>query len=276
MAHEQTPDAEVDRRTRPLTSASSAGPDSASMQGPSARFGGAVLQLPLSAAGARTLFLCLICVEIGFAGIHLVVQLTEEFIRWGPINPFFNLDAERSIPTWFSVIQLFVIGAVLLLMAANNRQQEILPNWLLLLGAAAFVLLSADESAVIHERITETVTRLQQEWVQFPGGYGDWIVPYLLLCLGVLLVLARPLARIVRNYPVEASIAVGGGVVIVSGAVGLEIVSYRLRDDKGFWYQLEVAGEEFLEMAGASMILYATLLLAIRAATSVRSADSDP
>lgn len=237
------------------------------MQSFAARFGDTGLQIPISVAGARMLFLCLIGLEVGLAGMHLVVQLTDEFVRWGPIKPLFNLDKETSIPTWFSTIQLFIIGAVLLLIVVNNRQPQRLSNRLLFLGAAGFILLSADEGAQFHERIKEPVVRLGQDWIQFPGGYGDWIIPYLFLCLVALIVLARPLARVIRNYPKEASIAIGGVFLIVLGAVGLEIISYLLREDGGVWYAIEVAGEEFAEMAGASMILYAALLLATKAAS---------
>jgi len=245
------------------------------MQGFAARFGDTGLQIPISVAGARMLFLCLIGIEVGLVGIHLVVQLTGEFVRWGPIRPLFNLDKETSLPTWFSTIQLFIIGAVLLLIAINNRQPQRLPSWLLLLGATGFILLSADEGAQFHERIKEPVVRLGQEWIQFPGGYGDWIIPYLLLCLVALIVLARPLARVIRNYPTEASIAVGGVFLIVLGAVGLEVISYFLREDGGIWYAIEVAGEEFAEMAGASMILYAALLLATKAASETSCSGFD-
>jgi hypothetical protein len=49
------------------------------------------------------------------------------------------------------------------------------------------------------------------------------------------------------------------------GVIGLELASYVfLREDSGVWYEVEVAAEEFLEMAGTSVILYAILLLATK------------
>lgn len=258
MAHEKTGSAKVDRRDPPAVR--QYGRFGCSLRG------GTNLQVPLSVASARVLFLCLIGIEIALAGVYLAVQLTEEFVRWGPIRPLFNLDGETSLPTWFSTIQLFIISVVLLLIVVNNRQPQRLPNWLLLIGATGFTLLSVDEGAQLHERIKEPVVKFGPEWIQFPGGYGDWIIPYLLLCLVALVVLVRPLASVIRNYPREALIAIGGAIVIVLGAVGLEAVSYFLREDGGVWYAIEVAGEEFAEMAGASMILYAALLPAIRTA----------
>ena len=46
------------------------------------------------------------------------------------------------------------------------------------------------------------------------------------------------------------------------GGVGLEIISYQfLREDEtSLFYIVEVAFEEFLEMLGASLILYGAIL----------------
>jgi hypothetical protein len=224
------------------------------------------LRVPLSAAGARAMLFWLIGMELGLVLLHLVLQYTAPFFPWGPIEGLFDLDEEISIPTWFSTVQLFVIGVVLMLATVCNRQTLWLPNWLLLLGGAAFVLLSADEGAMIHERITSALKRLGQDWLLFRGERGGWILPYLVIGVAGLLIVFRPLSKVVRRYPTESLIAVGGAVMIGVGAVGLEIVSYYFLPEQsgGMRYEVEVAVEEFMEMAGASMILYAVLLLAGR------------
>jgi hypothetical protein len=57
-------------------------------------------------------------------------------------------------------------------------------------------------------------------------------------------------------------IAIAGGAVYVTGAAVLESVGYKMLSGGSTLslYRAEVAAEEFLEMMGASLILYAVLL----------------
>ena len=69
-----------------------------------------------------------------------------------------------------------------------------------------------------------------------------------------------------QHFKPEAGVAAVGAAVYVGGAVGLEVVSYLLLASgvPADLYLLEVAVEEFLEMAGVSVILYAVLRFASR------------
>jgi hypothetical protein len=59
-------------------------------------------------------------------------------------------------------------------------------------------------------------------------------------------------------------IFLGGFATIVAGAVGGEIIwlLFLVEEQGSALYHLEVAAEEFLEMVGASIILYATIEIA--------------
>ncbi|MBA3231981.1 MAG: hypothetical protein H0T05_04105 [Acidobacteria bacterium] len=87
---------------------------------------------------------------------------------------------------------------------------------------------------------------------------------YAVLGLLILAAILRPLRTLWIHRPREARIGLAGAGVFVAGAVVLEIISYLYfrADLTSVNYKLLVAGEEFLEMAGVSIILYGSLLLA--------------
>ena len=66
--------------------------------------------------------------------------------------------------------------------------------------------------------------------------------------------------------PVASLIAAAGCLVYVTGAAVLETVGYKMLNAgvSLALYRVEVAAEEFFEMLGASLILYAVLLLCLQ------------
>lgn len=219
--------------------------------------------IPLGAKRLRAVLWSLLGAGIGLALLHLLIKATLDHLPWGPLGAVFDLDEEISLPTWFSSMQLFVIGAVLALAACGNLRREVVPNWLLLAGAAIFTLLSMDEGAMLHERFTAVARRLELDWLLFGQGRGAWQIPYALLALIAVAIAFRPLVRITKAFPTESRLAITGAAMIALGAAGLELISYyTVPEPVGLWYELEVGLEEALEMTGASLILYAALRLA--------------
>lgn len=180
------------------------------------------------------------------------------------LHALLDLDGEQNIPAWFSAVQLAVIGLVLLCMAHMGGIRPAVPPIFFLAAGLGFLFLSMDESAALHEKLGATIKRV--EWVpHFKAGLGAWIAVYAVL--GGVLVLASHRALITLwTHHRRASLFVGGGLALIAaGGVGLEIVSYQYLRGTGTpeLYALEVACEEFLEMAGATTILYGVLLLLI-------------
>lgn len=98
---------------------------------------------------------------------------------------------------------------------------------------------------------------------RFKGDHGIWIPIYLLVS-SVIVAFTYPHFRSIwLQAQREFIIMAFGAVLLLLGVVGLEIISYEfLRVDASvLLYKLEVAIEEFLEMTGASLILYGTLRL---------------
>lgn len=207
----------------------------------------------------RSLLFNLLGLEFLFAVLHILLFVapgsSSELFRL-----FFDLGDEVSLPTWFSTIQLAAVGGVLLV-GARSAPSPVL-NTYFRIGGLGFLFLSADEAASIHERIGLVIKN--QEWLSsswYPGEYGGWVVLYGALGLVLLGWIAQPLRKLWVWFPRESRIALGGTVLYLCGAVGLQVVSFLVLDPREtpVWYQLGVVVEEFLEMAGASLLLFAAL-----------------
>ena len=120
-----------------------------------------------------------------------------------------------------------------------------------------------DEAATIHEKMTTVLRKI--EWVpSFKGGHGIWILVYSAIAMVILIIGRRTIISFFKVYPRQAIIMLMGITIFLAGAVGLEIISYQFLRTAEYLpiYKLEVALEEVFEMAGASVILYGTILCA--------------
>lgn len=178
----------------------------------------------------------------------------------------FDLDSENSIPTWFSATKLFAVSIGLLALTDLARRSGNPHAWFVLLASAAFCFLSVDEAASLHEKITRQTSHL--DWMpRFNDAYGAWIFVYVPLIVGGIAVCFRPITSWAKRHRGAAAWFSAGGLVFVGGAVGLEIVGYVTQ--VGLWskplHRLQIAAEEFLEMLGASFMLYAVLSAYVQA-----------
>ena len=174
-----------------------------------------------------------------------------------------DLDRENTLPAWFSSLLLFACAVVLAVVWRIRRQSrgEFVWRWALL--AAAFLYLSLDESAALHEILIEPLRR-RMGW----GGilYFSWVVP------GAVLVLAFGLSylqfwwRLPRGIRGRVCIA---AVLYIGGAMGMELVGGALADAYGLHamsYTIVMTIEESLEMVGLIVFLSALLELIRREA----------
>lgn len=210
---------------------------------------------------ANRLLFALILFELCLTLIFVLDTLLEMPYS---IHKLFNLDAEATIPAWFSSVQLFLIG-ILFLFSGNWSQGHriVTPRFLVLVGIG-FIFLSMDEAAEFHEKITATLKHI--EWVpRFKGNHGIWIPVYLSITMVLAVIGSRTINSMLKAFPRQVLIIFSGLMVLLIGAVGMEIISYwYLQDESSFLYKVEVALEEFFEMAGVSIVLYGTILCALR------------
>ena len=64
-----------------------------------------------------------------------------------------ELNAEQNLPTWWSSVQLFLIGFILAAFAFRCVRRDDRASWGLLLLPLPFMVLSLDEAARLHERL---------------------------------------------------------------------------------------------------------------------------
>lgn len=211
---------------------------------------------------ARRIFLLMVAIELCLVAAYAAIHIFRLDLPWGPSRVWFNLNRELSIPTWFSTIQLFVTACALFLAAAKSRRGTYLPTGFLVAAGFIFLFLSADEGSSIHEQIAATAIDKEIDWVLLSGDKA-WMKLYAVLAIPVLLVAIRYLRVFWRHRRHETRLVIGGAFIFVVGAVGLELIGYLFfpEGDLSALYRLEVLVEEFCEMFGISLILYAALLL---------------
>jgi len=222
------------------------------------------MQIALRRADARRLLRVLIGCELALLLAYIVIQALHDRVVWGPLSLMFDLDREQTIPAWFSSLQLFAIGGLLLMLSRSIAGARLL----LTVGGLGFVFLSADEVAGLHEYFNVYAERGEMKSLIALGfsGHGIWIVPYLALTAALVLALLRPILALWRKYP-AACRCVTIGFLIMVGAIGFEVFGYYYNMAGGprFGYLVAVGCEEFCEMLGASVVLFGVLRLAIDA-----------
>jgi hypothetical protein len=220
--------------------------------------------LSYSTATAKRLLTFLLAFEILLVLSYCVVHIFAPDIKWGPIKLFVDMNREAAIPTWFSTVQLFTISVLLLFLARASKQ---LRKYLILFGLG-FMFLSMDEAAVIHEKISDSARRLEWQWLlslTFGGSHQAWMIPYLVLALIVILFCYRFFILAWQSFRHEALIVAAGLAIFGVGGIGLELLGFYFEDHPSETpYAWSVAGEEFLEMAGMTVVLYGSLLLGIK------------
>ena len=230
---------------------------------------------------AWKLFLTLICLEL----LLVVIYATDAWVQ-GParqLHSLIDLDAEGNLPAWFSSFQLALIAIAFWVLAARLRATQRPSRRFMRACGGFFLLLSIDETAMFHERITESLGSRYLDWVPvYVNNHpGDAIICALVLvaCMAAAFPHLRGLWQM---SPRGSLIAAAGAAIYVTGAAVLESAGYKMLSAGSALslYRAEVAVEEFLEMMGASLILYAVLLFcclpknnrAWRARTSLRIA----
>jgi len=217
---------------------------------------------------------------VGLLSINLLLTLAyvgHVMVRGVQVNVVYliDLEAEANLPTWFSTIQLFLIGAVFLTAAGSTEPGHLPTALFLALVGAGFVFLSADEAARIHEGFTVLLRGVP--WL--PRAKGDHMVsvPVYVVIVAVLALLGRrDFQETWRRFRRPSVLILIGAAALMIGAVGAEFVRFEfwLDKPKSVIYHAQIVVEESLEMAGASVMLYGALLLVVQRASQRRGGDS--
>jgi hypothetical protein len=174
----------------------------------------------------------------------------------GGILPLVDVNRENSLPTWFSTINLFM-SAILLFSIYGWKKQQKSPDrvyWLYL--AIVFLLLSADESASIHEimGIMMDKTSISVNWI-----YYSWLIPGIFIALALFVFLIKFYLRLPRRYQILFGLS---AALLFGGVFVMEFIDGFAATDSGpntVIFELLVTVEESLEMVGVILFIYSLI-----------------
>jgi hypothetical protein len=176
----------------------------------------------------------------------------------------FDVGQENNIPAWFSAGMLLLGAYLLATIALSLRYLDRRASRMWFGLAAIFAYLSLDEAARLHERtgpvVRHTLALFGIESRDY-FNYASWVVLGGLAVLVVVAIYARfflSLPRSIRNLFILA------GIVYCTGALGMELAGalWEARSPTGrlnLTYVVLQSLEEFLEMAGIIVFVYALL-----------------
>ena len=203
------------------------------------------------------LFLGLLALEAGITAIFLAdIGLGQPFGQ--EVHLLFDFRTPGSLPTALAAGQLLLIGLVFA-MAARSRPVSTAPTRPFLYFSAGVFLLLALLVAPDHHPFFSSLVAELTVLHSIP-----WLGPALFATVLLLHYGRRSLAVMWRCYPIASQSMLAGLWVLLFGAVGLEVLQAFFLGSGAFQF-VPTALEKFLEMAGASVILYGAALFARQA-----------
>jgi hypothetical protein len=172
-------------------------------------------------------------------------------------DEFFDLDQEGNIPSWFSSAQLLLIGVLMWCLAFLQAAEDQPSRHSLVLLGACFIFLSIDESLAIHERF--------KRYVGSGGDYRVWMIVYAVIGAAVIFAIRRDALAAWKLYRRPTVLMIAALGLIVLGGLGMEVLDVEITDphpERTFLNRSAVILEEWFEMFGATIGLYAIVLLA--------------
>lgn len=198
-----------------------------------------------------------------------VFALGLEKTKW---YEFFGLNFEMNPPTWWSAAQLLVIALVFFVIAARPFRTHPLvrPIRIAMLAAGVlFTYISADEAGVIHERVSLALKYGHGRWWYLPNTYGfPWWAFLWAAVIGALVLVAIYLPKMWKLWRRETILLIVGLIVMIMGGAVIEIVAeviFKVKDLTTAFY-IETGIEEWMEMVGASIVLFGAAIMLARVA----------
>lgn len=175
------------------------------------------------------------------------------------INRLVDLDDEANFPSWYSSVQWAVVAALMGFAVYRLRKRGAKAALPLFVVAGAFLVLSLDEIAQIHEKLSIGVSG------KVGSGQGAlkslWL-PALGLPLLILLGVAARRAKVAFDAaPGSLKMFVIGLGVFALGAFGIEPITSLVLHTSGAAF---VWVEETMEMVGVTFLLWSAFSLAER------------
>ena len=184
----------------------------------------------------------------------------------------FDFDAEKNIPTLYSTFALLFSSILLSIISlAHKRNGSAYILWLIL--AIIFLFLSIDEFTSIHEQL---ISPFRKSLNTSGLLYFAWVIPYGIALIVFVLSYLKFLVNLPKNIMILFLVS---GVTFVTGAIGFELLGGRQVDLYGrnnLVYSLLYTCEEFLEMLGIVIFIYALLMYIVIQFKSLAITIYDP
>lgn len=214
---------------------------------------GETRRIPLALAGRRLLPLLAACVAV-LVLASVLAEIYENVIegtRWRKAAAFVSMDNEANLPTWFSTVLLLACAALAWTIARAEHAIGA-RRWRHWIGVVAiFLYLSLDEAGRLHERFINPLRDLL-------GAGGALQYTWIVVAIPVVIAVVVIYAGFVRDLPRRPrALVIGGAILYVGGAIGMEAVSGAYRDahGAGLGFGLLTTGEETLEMTGVLLAI---------------------
>lgn len=173
------------------------------------------------------------------------------------LDDFMNVDFESNFVTWYSSSKLFFCAIICW---ALSRKLDGF-KWTLLSTSIAMICISMSESSMFHERFAGALDTIITGKIRPEGLRGMWVVYLSPIVVLVLVVLARNMLLLARQFPgTRAPLSVAfilWVIVLVAETAptwGSELSPRILQ-----WGMLL---EEFSEMFGTTLLVYGMCTLA--------------
>lgn len=183
----------------------------------------------------------LILVQIFLEGMHLTF----------PAKSYWDLNIEKGYATFFSTIQLYILGLAVLTIS-NERMNDLNPipkfyEWNLV--AFLFMYLSLDECIGIHDKVNVEAINFLPHWEGLDSVFL-WLWVYAPMILAAVIFLMRFFIRASKNNP-KVRLAFLAGLSSWVAALVLEGIARS----SSFPRYLLIAIEEGAEMVGTTLLL---------------------
>jgi len=215
-------------------------------------------KISLSASAAARILAVAAALQV-FASI--VGQFSYHVLELGDLKgfvPLFNLDHERNVPTYFSVV-LILLDALLLAIITVLSWRQGTPHrskWMIL--ALGFLLMGCDEAIGFHERLMDPIRSLLGG-----GRLGPFYFAWTLPAIALVVVLGLYFRRFLLDLPRVARLRfLTAAALYLGGAIGVELIGGCYAEAYGlqhFTYSMITTVEESLEMAGLIYFLWALM-----------------
>jgi hypothetical protein len=203
----------------------------------------------------RLLMIAVILLLLNLFGIYLKkVLLIDSFVS-NALFFFFDASSEANIPTYFSSLILFISAAILYVIYKTEPKGFGKKRyWQVLM--IIFAWLSLDETASIHEQFGKMGKTLH---LHSGYLYYSWIIPYILFAIIAFFFFLRFLFKL--PYATRILFIISG-FIYTGAATCFELFEGNIAKKYGpntLNDLLLCAAEEFLEMTGVIIFIYALL-----------------